>query len=555
MLSSDQRALLAASFAEYPRQSKNLAYGTAGFRDNVACPLTSCFLKMGILGCLRSLASDSCCIGIMITASHNPEEDNGLKLVDYHGGMLEQNWEPYCEELVNANDIDEFVNCIEKIMKNEGVTAITTKSVILIGHDCRPHSTELAYIVTKGSTLFGGLCVDIGKVTTPQLHYIVQDTNKLMLERPIEWLNVPGALENYYRTISYGYKELRNTARSGSSKSINSIVVDCSNGVGSIALTNMVPFISDVLKIDIRNKVGDGKVNDNCGAELVQKSQVPPCGVDKSTDSERLLASYDGDADRIVFHAFVNDRWTLIDGDKIAVIFALFLSQELHAAQLQSTFSIGVVQTAYANGSSMNYLRKNNIQSVMAKTGVKYLHHKALDFDIGVYFEANGHGTVLFSKSFQDFFESEEFLTHLETSEGRVKTALTRLSACLQVINQAVGDAISDMLFVLAALEILEIDLYQWIGLYTDLPSKQVKIPCKNKNLIKCSSDESRVVEPPELQEGLDAAMKTIDMGRCFIRPSGTEDVVRIYAEASTKENTEVLTNLAIDILNKHINS
>lgn len=27
-------------------------------------------------------------------------------------------------------------------------------------------------------------------------------------------------------------------------------------------------------------------------------------------------------------------------------------------------------------------------------TGVKYLHHKAKEFDIGIYFEANGHGTV-----------------------------------------------------------------------------------------------------------------------------------------------------------------
>jgi hypothetical protein len=27
-------------------------------------------------------------------------------------------------------------------------------------------------------------------------------------------------------------------------------------------------------------------------------------------------------------------------------------------------------------------------------TGVKHLHHEAQKFDIGVYFEANGHGTV-----------------------------------------------------------------------------------------------------------------------------------------------------------------
>lgn len=31
------------------------------------------------------------------------------------------------------------------------------------------------------------------------------------------------------------------------------------------------------------------------------------------------------------------------------------------------------------------------------KTGVKHLHHAAQEFDIGVYFEANGHGTVSIS--------------------------------------------------------------------------------------------------------------------------------------------------------------
>lgn len=34
-----------------------------------------------------------------------------------------------------------------------------------------------------------------------------------------------------------------------------------------------------------------------------------------------------------------------------------------------------------------------------AKTGVKHLHHMAQEFDIGVYFEANGHGTVIVSST------------------------------------------------------------------------------------------------------------------------------------------------------------
>ena len=43
-----------------------------------------------------------------------------------------------------------------------------------------------------------------------------------------------------------------------------------------------------------------------------------------------------------------------------------------------------------------SYLKERGVTVGLAKTGVKFVHHEAEKYDIGVYFEANGHGTVLF---------------------------------------------------------------------------------------------------------------------------------------------------------------
>jgi phosphoacetylglucosamine mutase len=48
-------------------------------------------------------------------------------------------------------------------------------------------------------------------------------------------------------------------------------------------------------------------------------------------------------------------------------------------------------------------------------------------------------------------------------------------------------------------------------------------------------------------------AMRTVRHGRCFVRPSGTEDVVRIYAEADTQEEADRLTQLTYEAIQKHL--
>ena len=58
----------------------------------------------------------------------------------------------------------------------------------------------------------------------------------------------------------------------------------------------------------------------------------------------------------------------------------------------------------------------------------------------------------------------------------------------------------------------------------------------KDRYGIETTDAERRVSEPRGLQERVDALVKRFGEGaRSFVRPSGTEDVVRVYAEASTQ--------------------
>lgn len=123
----------------------------------------------------------------------------------------------------------------------------------------------------------------------------------------------------------------------------------------------------------------------------------------------------DGDADRLVYFSVLSNsnKIDLVDGDKILSLFALFLKEQLsilngHENGKESKSyqaSLGVVQTAYANGASTEYLKQLGLEVVLTPTGVKYLHEKAAEYDIGIYFEANGHGTILFSEPFLSWLE------------------------------------------------------------------------------------------------------------------------------------------------------
>ena len=141
--------LSASDAAKYikPTSSKPIAYGTAGFRAR-AETLESTFYRMGMLAVLRSRARGGLASGLMVTASHNPEPDNGIKLVDTDGGMLHQSWEGFATRLANADEGE--LPAVLAAVAAETATAEAAGGVVVIGRDTRPHSEGLANIAPGG---------------------------------------------------------------------------------------------------------------------------------------------------------------------------------------------------------------------------------------------------------------------------------------------------------------------------------------------------------------------------------------------------------------------
>lgn len=104
----------------------------------------------------------------MITASHNDEPDNGVKLVDPHGEMLEASWEVIATKLANAKWVkdvyiywkhffpptalvlhiqlshvsfrnEDLESTMSQILEENGIT-IGTNAMVYVGRDTRYNS-------------------------------------------------------------------------------------------------------------------------------------------------------------------------------------------------------------------------------------------------------------------------------------------------------------------------------------------------------------------------------------------------------------------------------
>ena len=509
---------------------------------------------------------------------------------------------------------------------------VVVAPVVYFGRDARESGARLVEKAKEGAKVLGNNRVEIrdrGVVTTPMLHYFVYAHGKAveefftkeegkeedkcvrteMLRKKIDAATHEAA---YFERAAVGYLSLieedeeEKSADGNANTTLNNIRknvveglranatslpplhIDCANGVGFVAFEKLLAVFdaireksgdrrSEQIELVLKNGPKDGPVNLNCGSDFVQKNQRAPETATCSRQSfvNQRCASVDGDCDRLVYFSIEEEEnsskknFLLCDGDKLSILVAFFLIEQIFLAGLAHKISLGIAHTAYSNGAFTKFCEKNGVETVCAKTGVKNVHKAAEEnFDIGVYFESNGHGTALFSKKTVEMIEKElvDELTRMSLEQERNRRnasssskslqsvilttklkALLTLKATIQTINPAIGDAISSVLLIEGILRIKgNMPFAEWHAMYRDLPTKQTKVKVKDRTVIECFDSERKCSKPEGLQKRIDEILSssvsssTDDSSkRAFVRPSGTEDIVRVYVEALDTETCE----------------
>ncbi|KAK2197845.1 bifunctional Alpha-D-phosphohexomutase [Babesia duncani] len=472
-----------------------------------------------------------------------------------------------------------------------------TKATVLVGYDTRDSSSELALLYKRGvESMFKLLkianarCTILGHTTTPTLPFMlssghwdavddfeyIQYINRnfcacvSLFADTLHWEDVVDSKEDVFYDCSYGIGGLKIGKICEQLKilGINACPIHITTPIGPTTSA-----CRPSLEKHQRQKTQDSTnhtdttsknlLNLECGAHYVLSTKRAPIYILENLHAYKMkrFCSLDGDADRLIY--YMPDAHggicNLIDGIRILVLNMLFFHKLL--SKVESTrgkpLEVGIVLTRYTNGGASAFIkdtiaRWNAEQSRIkwtwqyANTGVKCMHTIAIKFDLALYYEYNGHGTVIYkSQSIENWLPSNpDKWTML-------------LHATLAMFKSPGGDALVNLLVFELVLKVMDMTIDKVMKIYNEMPCMHttIKAPFEKIKMFKSDpNDESSLLQPLEIKNGIAKIVSRYPQARAFIRPSGTEPICRLYIEAPTVHMTQELNREITALVASFIN-
>ncbi|GMB01951.1 phosphoglucosamine mutase [Pelosinus sp. IPA-1] len=405
-----------------------------------------------------------------------------------------------------------------------------TSPTMLIGRDTRISGHMLEAALAAGICSAGGHAVLLGVVPTPAVAYlagkmnaqagvVISASHNPYPDNGIKFFagtgyKLPDAVEDELEELVSSYKEdMDRPVADGIGTIVHrhdllkvyidylvstvdvdfkglKMVVDCANG----AAYEVGPIVYQRLGaevITINDKPTGININDKCGSthmEELQKAVVD--------HQAHFGIAHDGDADRCLA---VDEKGEIIDGDQMMVICTL---DRLKENKLKDNT---LVATVMSNIGLYQAIKKAGGKVEVTAVGDRYVLEAMLEKSLMLGGEQSGH--VIFA----------EYST---TGDG-VLTAL-QLIAALKKSGKSMSELASVM---------------------TRYPQLLVNVRVASKN----GWEENQAIKAAIDKGNLDLG----DNGRILVRPSGTEQLIRVMAEGPSMEELDRIVNEIAAVVKK----
>ena len=399
---------------------------------------------------------------------------------------------------------------------------------VLVSRDTRMSGQMLEYALISGLLSVGIEVLEVGVITTPGLSYLVRaqgadagvqisashnpvedngikffgsDGLKLSdeMEEEIEKL-IDAKEDTLPRPSAKGLGTVTDF-HEGSSKYIqfieNSIpedlggikvVIDGANGASSALISRLFADCG-VDFTTIATHPNGMNINDHVGATHTEKLQE-----EVVKQGAQLGLAVDGDADRCIA---VDENGNEVDGDHIMYVIGTYLAE--HGRLKKDT----IVTTVMSNLGFTKALERKGLKNVRTQVGDRYVSEEMRAHGYNLGGEQSGH--VIMSD-------------YHNTGDGM----LTGLH--LMLVMKETGKSLSELLKD-----------------FKEYPQQLINVPVKDKKTWK---------EHQAILDAIDKVEKDLDgEGRIFVRPSGTQALLRVMTEAPTQELADKYCQEVADVV------